>query len=66
MILGIIGGISLVMLLGKQAKFFKYLPKTPKSRYDCYPNCNPPVDVNSDSHKKKEKCLIKIKKYNFI
>ena len=55
MILGIIGGISLVMLLGKQAKFFKYLPKTPKSRYDCYPNCNPPVDVNSDSHKK-EKC----------
>jgi hypothetical protein len=52
MVVGIIGGICAVMLLGKQAKFFKYLPKMPKSRTDCYPNCNPPVDINSDSVKK--------------
>ena len=30
MVVGIIGGIAAVMLLGKQAKFFKYLPKFPK------------------------------------
>lgn len=52
MVVGIIGGICAVLLLGKQAKFFKYLPKFPKSRVDCYPNCNPPVDINSESVKK--------------
>ena len=53
MVVGIIGGIAAVMLLGKQAKFFKYLPKFPKSRTDCYPNCNPPVDIHSDAVKSK-------------
>lgn len=52
MVVGIIGGIAAVMLLGKQGKFFKYLPKFPKSRTDCYPNCNPPVDIHSDAVKK--------------
>lgn len=54
-VIGLIGGISAIMLLKKQATFFKFLPKTPKSRSECYPNCNPPVDIN-DPSQKEEKC----------
>jgi hypothetical protein len=39
---GIIGGITIILLALKQIQFFKFLPKTPKYRKDCYPNCNPP------------------------
>ena len=39
---GIIGGLTIILLAMKQMQFFKFLPKTPKFRKDCYPNCNPP------------------------
>jgi hypothetical protein len=39
---GIIGGITIILLAMKQMQFFKFLPKTPKYRKDCHPNCNPP------------------------
>ena len=52
MTLGIVAGVCIVLLLGKQGKFFKGLPKTPKSRMECPgPNCNPPIDKFDKSHK---------------
>tara|TARA_B100000963_G_scaffold348556_2_gene356329 strand:- start:8235 stop:9554 length:1320 start_codon:yes stop_codon:yes gene_type:complete len=54
MILGIIGGIAFVLFMGKQAKFFKYLPEKPKSRKECYPNCEAPIDINESSSKPKD------------
>lgn len=57
MALGIIAGVCVVLLLGKQAKFFKGLPKEKgKSRMECPgPNCNPPIDKFDPSHKNNKK-----------
>lgn len=55
MIPGIITGAVVVLLGLQQFKFFKFLPKTPKHRSNCYPNCNPPT-VSPDEAGLTKKC----------
>uniref|UniRef100_A0A6C0F9X9 Uncharacterized protein n=1 Tax=viral metagenome TaxID=1070528 RepID=A0A6C0F9X9_9ZZZZ len=55
MIPGIITGAVVVLLGLQQFKFFKFLPKTPKHRSNCYPNCNPPA-VSPDEAGLTKKC----------
>lgn len=55
MIPAIIAGAVVVLLGLQQMKFFKFLPKTPKHRSNCYPNCNPP-SVSPDEAGLTKKC----------
>ena len=58
MLPGMIVGAAIVLLGLQQAKFFNFLPKTPKHRGDCYPNCNPPA-VSPDELGLTKKCPAK-------
>lgn len=55
MLPGIITGAAIVLLGLQQMKFFNFLPKTPKHRSDCHPNCNPPA-VSPDEAGLTKKC----------
>jgi len=43
MIPGIVVGAAFILLGMQQMKFFRFLPKIPKHRKNCYPNCNAPA-----------------------
>jgi hypothetical protein len=55
MIPGIVIGAAVLLLGMQQMKFFQFLPKVPKYRSGCYPNCNPPA-VSRDEAGLTKKC----------